>query len=228
MRILTYNIHGCVGLDFREDPKRILEIIRDANADIVGLQEVYHHDALDRSFLRALEELPYATVIYGKTMRKTSADYGNLLLLRDEPENIERIELPSNGGEPRGAIIADTHCDGKPLRIIVTHLSLGFSQRKRQTAALLKHLPPESPDTRCILMGDLNEWLPVLPYFRKFCSHFDIISSSRTFPVRPTLIALDRIALRGSFRDCRFRVGDSPAAKIASDHRPLIAEVALK
>ena len=80
MRILSYNIHGCVGRDGREDPDRVLEVIQRTDADIVGLQEV-HQD--DRDFLRKLEHLPYRSVLYGKTMRKPSANYGNVLLLRD-------------------------------------------------------------------------------------------------------------------------------------------------
>lgn len=118
MRILTYNVHGCIGRDGRDDPDRILDVIRQADADIVGLQEVHSDDALDRDFLRKLEHFPYHAVIYGKTMRKPNAEYGNVLLLREPPLKIERIELPSVKGEPRGAIIADTMQGEQQLRVI--------------------------------------------------------------------------------------------------------------
>jgi endonuclease/exonuclease/phosphatase family metal-dependent hydrolase len=225
VRILSYNIHGCIGRDRREDPDRILEVIRQADADVVGLQEVHSDDALDRDFLRKLETLPYASIIYGKTMRKASADYGNLLLLRETPEKLKRIELPNKGGEPRGAIIADTTWNGQKLRLILTHFDLGIRERNDQTAALLEHLPPRDSDMRCILMGDLNEWCPIRPYFRRFCTQFDAISKCRTFPVRPALFALDRIALRGRFREIDFQTIHSPVARIASDHRPLLCEL---
>lgn len=225
MRILSYNIHGCVGRDGREDPDRVLELIREADADIVGLQEVYHHDALDRSFLEALETLPYSSVIYGKTMRKPEADYGNLLLLRNTPHKIQRIELPHHQGEPRGLICADTHWHGQPLRVLVTHLDLGIAERKRQTDRILQQLPPRESKTACILMGDLNEWLPLRPYFRKFVAQFDHCSRARTFPIKPALFALDRIALRGHFNKVHFHTLDNSTAKIASDHRPLLCEL---
>lgn len=227
MRILSYNIHGCVGLDRREDPKRVIDVIREADADIVGLQEVHSDDALDRDFLHMLETLPYKSVLYGKTMRKPSADYGNLLLLRKPPENVERIELPNKRGEPRGAIIADTRHCGQALRVIVTHLDLGIAERNRQAAALLEHLPPPGGDTTCVLMGDLNEWLPFRRYFRHFRRQFDHISKRRTFPVRPALFALDRIALRGRLATVRFQTPNSAEARIASDHRPLLCELRL-
>ncbi len=225
MRILSYNIHGCVGLDRREDPDRVLEVIRQSDADIVGLQEVHSDDALDRDFLRKLETLPYQSIVYGKTLRKPTADYGNLLLLRNEPKHIKRIELPNVCGEPRGAILADTEHAGVPLRVIVTHFDLGIAERDRQAAALSQHLPAPDTDTRCILLGDLNEWLPIRPYFKRFKAQFDIISKLRTFPVRPALFALDRIALRGQFQDIHFWTDDSPVGKIASDHRPLLCEL---
>lgn len=225
MHILSYNIHGCIGRDGREDPDSILDVIRSADADIVGLQEVHHDDALDRDFLRKLEHLPYRAVIYGKTLRKTTADYGNLLLLREPPQQIQRIELPKQQGEARGAIIADMHHQGQALRIITTHLDIRSSERRRQMARLLQQLPALDAEQNCILLGDLNEWLPQRPYFRKFKAQFDTISGLKTFPVRPALFALDRIALKGKVRTYHFKTIDSETAKLASDHRPLLCEV---
>lgn len=225
MRILSYNIHGCVGRDGREDPDRVLEVIRRADADIVGLQEVHQDDALDRDFLRKLQHLPYRSVLYGKTMRKTSANYGNVLLLRDAPTEVQRVELPAGSGEPRGILIADTQIGDTPLRIAVTHLDIRSADRRKQADALLKTIIPAGGPPNLILLGDLNEWLPLRPYFRRFQAAFAAISNLRTFPVRPALFALDRIALRGALRDCQFRTDCETPADSASDHRPLICDV---
>ena len=40
LRLASYNIQKAVGLDFRRDPGRILEVINGLGADIVALQEV--------------------------------------------------------------------------------------------------------------------------------------------------------------------------------------------
>ncbi|MGB0743154.1 MAG: endonuclease/exonuclease/phosphatase family protein [Opitutales bacterium] len=225
MRILSYNIHGGIGRDGHENHGRILEVIQQTGADIVGLQEVHRDDARDRDFLRELETLPYRSVIYGKTMRKPTADYGNLLLLREPPLQFERVELPNEHGEPRGAIIADTTMDGQDFRIISTHLDLSVSERKKQMEALLQYLPSEEAQTNCILLGDLNEWLPLRRYFRTFRAQFKAFSSLKTFPARHPIFLLDRIAVSGQFRQCRFKTGDSRLAKIASDHRPLVCDL---
>ena len=39
-RVATYNIHKCKGLDQRVKPDRIVEVLREIDADIVALQEV--------------------------------------------------------------------------------------------------------------------------------------------------------------------------------------------
>jgi endonuclease/exonuclease/phosphatase family metal-dependent hydrolase len=40
VRVATYNIHRCRGLDGRTNPARIADVIRAIDADIVALQEV--------------------------------------------------------------------------------------------------------------------------------------------------------------------------------------------
>ncbi|WPJ97191.1 endonuclease/exonuclease/phosphatase family protein [Coraliomargarita algicola] len=224
MRILSYNIHGCIGRDGRESPDRILEVIRQADADIVGLQEVHSDDRLDRDFLRQLEHLPYRSVLYGKTMRKPSADYGNVLLLREPPEQIQRIELPSQTGEPRGAIIADIGPKGHDLRVITTHLDIRIKERRQQTRSLRPYIM-SAQYKNCVLLGDLNEWLPWRGHFRECMAMFKICSTFKTFPVKPALFALDRIAIRGEFSQYSFTTISSELATIASDHRPLLCEV---
>ena len=40
LRIATYNVHRCIGLDRRTDPMRIARVIEGMNADVIALQEV--------------------------------------------------------------------------------------------------------------------------------------------------------------------------------------------
>ena len=40
IRIATYNIHRCRGMDRRVEPARIIEVLRDIDADVIALQEV--------------------------------------------------------------------------------------------------------------------------------------------------------------------------------------------
>ena len=40
LRIATYNIHRCRGMDRRVVPARIVEVLREINADVIALPEV--------------------------------------------------------------------------------------------------------------------------------------------------------------------------------------------
>ena len=135
---------------------------------------------------------------------------------------MQRVELPAGGGEPRGILIADTQIENTPLRVAVTHLDTWSVNRRKQAAALLNHITDNLPNLA--LLGDINEWLPLRPYFRRFAAEFAAISSLRTFPFAP--LSLLWIALL-----CAAPYATADSRQIAkhqdtaSDHRPLICDV---
>mgnify|MGYP001139557414 CR=1 FL=1 len=48
VRIATYNIHKCVGMDRKYAPERIVDVLRETDADVVALQEVLCHTGLTK------------------------------------------------------------------------------------------------------------------------------------------------------------------------------------
>jgi endonuclease/exonuclease/phosphatase family metal-dependent hydrolase len=40
LRVVSYNIHRCIGLDGKHAPERIAAVLAEMQADIIGLQEV--------------------------------------------------------------------------------------------------------------------------------------------------------------------------------------------
>lgn len=40
LRIASYNVHRAIGTDRRFSPQRILDVLREIDADVVALQEV--------------------------------------------------------------------------------------------------------------------------------------------------------------------------------------------
>jgi len=224
-RLLTYNIHGCVGRLGRRDPHAVLEVIRSSGAEVVALQEVYD-DGSDASFLRGLGSLGFATVVHGRTMRKADGHYGNVLMSRVEPAEVERIDLDEGGIEPRGAIRFRLGLDDGPLDVCATHLGLSAAERLRQLRRLEALLDAEAgPPGRQVLMGDLNEWRPASRFMRSIRRGYPFVSRVPTFPARRPIVALDRIAVRGSTAPVRFRRLDAAPADRASDHRPLLVEI---
>lgn len=230
VRILSYNIHGCIGRGGREDAEAVLEVIRRADADIVALQEVQDNDDADRSFLNALDRLGYASVLHGPTMKKPSGHYGNVLMSRHPVISEERLDLSYPGREPRGAIRARLSVDGAGVEVLATHLGLGMRERRVQLQMLAEVLPDwetESADVVRIGMGDFNEWMPGARTRRLLRRLFGHSPRVATFPAVFPLIALDRIHVRprsalvliGAFRGA--------GANRASDHLPLLAELRL-
>lgn len=225
LRLLTYNIHGCVGRAGRKDPDAILEVIRASRADVVALQEVFD-DESPASFLRDLEALGFAEVVHGRTIHTSRGHYGNVLMSRTEPSEIQHIEL--GGVEPRAAIRFHLELEEGPLDVCATHLGLSAGERQRQVATLdevLADADDRHDDHLQVLMGDLNEWRPRTRLMRMVETRFPWVSGNSTFPARRPLIALDRIAVRGRPTAVRFLRLDQPPADRASDHRPLLAEI---
>ena len=70
VRVTTYNIHKCMGLDRRVRPKRIAEVLKEIDADVVALQEVAGMDeaAREHNHVHAIAEelgMDFASVKIG-------------------------------------------------------------------------------------------------------------------------------------------------------------------
>lgn len=228
IRVASYNVHKCVGLDRRFDPARIAGVIAELEADIVAVQEADRRfgrrtGLLDTAALRdcGLSLLPVSRLPDGHGW------HGNALLVRrGTPVRLQRLALP--GAEPRGAVIAELELAAGPLRVVAAHFGLLKRCRMRQAAAILESIGQgESMPT--VMMGDLNEWRPGRrSSLRPLESLFGSLGfGPASFPSRLPVFALDRILgwPRGVVRDVQ--VHDTPLARVASDHLPLKARLIL-
>jgi len=230
LKILSYNIHGCVGRGGKEDAEPILQVIRNAKADVVALQEVQDEDDVDRSFLNSLGGLGYASVLHGPTMRKAGGHYGNVLMTRHPVIEEEKIDLSYKQREPRGAIRARIEVGGMRVEILATHLGLGIRERRTQLEILAKVLPDwggEAEDVVRIGLGDFNEWIPGGRTLRLLHGLFGYSPKVATFPAGFPIIPLDRIFVRPRAALVEVRAYRDLPADRASDHLPLLAEVSL-
>src|SRR6185369_16867220 len=55
IRIATYNVHKCRGMDRRVDLERIARVIEDLDADVIAIQEILHGEG-NNSQARFLSE----------------------------------------------------------------------------------------------------------------------------------------------------------------------------
>ena len=232
LRVASYNIRKCIGLDRRRDPERTVAVLNEIDADIITLQEA------DRRVGARASAIPpdllhrdsrYRAVELGG--RSDSIGWhGNAILVRDTVDLVSCAQLTLPTVEPRGAVLADVTLAGKPYRIIGMHLDLSGLRRHSQVRAILhastmpntnaEHVPP------AIIMGDCNAWRRGAASMRAFSSQFNMVETGPSFHSRRPVAELDRIFHCPSLTAVRGGVHHSALSARASDHLPVWAEFA--
>jgi len=229
LRIGSYNIHGCHGVDRRYDTSRIAQVIEEMGCDTVGLQEVgVRAGVVDTA--PQLDSLRAATgmeVIPGFTVVRHGGDFGNALLTRRKVLAVRRYDLSYGRREPRGALEVELAIGGERVHVIVTHLGLRPAERRFQVKKMLRVLH-DIPKEQCVVvLGDINEWLPLGRPLRWLHGLLGRPPAERSFPVWLPVFALDRVWVRPHGALLTFGVHRSPTARVASDHYPVRALVAV-
>lgn len=227
LRIASYNIHGGIGTDRHFVPNRIVDVLREIDADIVALQEVESRTT-GFDMLKFLSERLGLQAIPGPTLVAENGDYGNGVLTRLPILSTHRIDLSMPGREARGAI--DIHLNAgfsaatNPLRVVATHLGLHPGERRVQVKQLLSLFETDR-NVPTVFMGDVNEWFLIGRPLRWLHRHFQRTPSPATFPAQFPLFALDRIWVHPVAALTGIYAHRSTLARRASDHLPVVANM---
>lgn len=234
IRVATYNIHKCRGLDRRVQPERIAEVLNEVNADIVALQEVAGLDsqASDRNQVRAIAESLSLVFCTGSNRRVHGAGYGNALLSRFPITEHRNHNLTWWRYEPRGCLEAEIEFgnkrSGQAVRIYNVHFGTGLFERPYQADSLMRYVDHGRPAPR-IIMGDFNEWsrgraTRLLSARFKTAEPRHAFGRMRTYPGVLPLVNLDHIYYDSAVELIEMKLHRSRLALIASDHLPLVAD----
>lgn len=237
VRVATYNIHKCVGLDRLTRPERVVEVLRQIDADIIGLQEVVSipGQKIEMDQARYIAEALGMEYRMGITRAIRSGVYGNVLLSRFPFLSDRTFDLSHPGREERGCLHADIALmKGRTLHIYNLHLGTAFVERRHQARNVMKELMSnlEYQKGARILLGDFNDWTRSLPT-RLFSAHFageDIrrkLQRKRTYPGILPFLHLDHIYYDSGLVLKNAKLYKSRKALIASDHLPLFADFRL-
>jgi endonuclease/exonuclease/phosphatase family metal-dependent hydrolase len=229
--LLTYNVHEAVGRDKHKNYFRIVEVIREINPDVITLQEVDsdsgepgENNADGASFMyETIEQSLAYHGVKGITMFRKRSAYGNAIFAAKRPENVLRHDISHKHREPRGVLECTIGIDGRPVRILNTHLGLSKKERHHQLNAVVQLLQQQDKNIPVVLAGDFNEWNPFARNLDRLKNTLHMVPLHRTFPSRLPIISLDRIFYCGGITLTGHHVQASRLGRTASDHRPLVA-----
>lgn len=233
VRLLTYNVHSCIGRDRRLDVARIAEVIASCNADIIALQE------LDVGRLRtglvdqaeAIASAVQMTSHFHPALHVEDEKYGDAILTALPSVTVRSQALPSIG-ETRGAIWVRVTVAGQELNVLNTHFGLRRRERLSQVEALLgpdwlDHEACKAAPT--IVAGDFNA-VPRSQAFRRLTTRLhtgDVRRMRATFPSGFPLLRLDHVFHTQGIKLLELAPVMTPLARMASDHLPLLAVLSL-
>jgi len=240
-RIVTYNVHRCVGNDRRLNVARIAEVLAKLRPDIVALQELDVGRARTGHVDQAHEiakRLDMACHFHA-ALTVEEERYGDAILTC-YPERLVQVgPLPGydriRALEPRGALWVEVEIDGKPVQVINTHLGLVPREQQIQAAwlagpAWLGHPLCTGPQ---ILLGDFNATGASLVYrtlTAKLAAARNLAkrrAPTSTFPSPLPVLRIDRLFVSPQVKVTDIFAPFDPLTRTASDHLPLVMDFEL-
>ncbi len=240
LRVMTYNVHSCIGTDRQLNHLRIAEVIALHDPDIVALQELdlarQRSGRLDQAALIAKHlKMQFH---FHPALRVKEEMYGDAILSKWPLQVRHAGELPTVNSrlafETRGALWVTATCGDQEVQIINTHLGLSARERVAQMNALLGtdwlgHPACQQPVIFC---GDLNT-VSLSAVHRKFSkvlqdAALHVKAPRRaTFPSRFPFLRLDYLFVSADIHVLGVHVPRMPLTRLASDHLPVIADLQL-
>ncbi len=225
VRVLTYNVHKCRGLDGRTSVARIAEVLQEAGADVMALQEVMDHQAA-----RLSADLGYPYCI-GENRKFRGYGYGNVVLSRFPIVAMRNYDLSVRGREERGCLRVDLDVDSRVLHVFNVHLGTALIERRHQGRKLIapELLSDSAIEWPRIVLGDFNEWTTGLAtrLLRSHMQSADVrahLSRAKTYPGVLPFLHLDHIYYDPALRLEKLTLCRTRKALVASDHLPLMGE----
>lgn len=231
LRVVTWNVHRCRGLDGRVRPERIARVLRRLQPDVVAMQEVLsrcdrnHHDDQASFVAHALG----VEARCGVNLSRGPWHYGNVVLTRLPAGEGRNYDMSVNGYERRGCLRVDVSVAGHRVHVFNAHLGTSFAERHAQSRLLQQAgilAQGALPGSR-LLVGDFNEWaagsLSRLLHSRLRRARLRGLWQW-TYPGLLPLVSIDHVWYDGRLRLLSLRAVRTPLALLASDHVPIVAD----
>ena len=239
VRILTYNVHRCVGADRRLDVARVAEVIAAQAPDIVALQELdvgrARTGGVDQAH-RLAQRLGMA-FHFNAAFQVEEERYGDAILTTLPERLVKSGPIPTHPRfsrlEPRGALWVAVRIGSAELNVINTHLGLVPREQRGQATALAGDDWLGAAKGPLVLVGDLNA-TPRAGAYRTLAARLTesrkaarLAHRAATFPSTFPVLAIDHVFVSEHVVVERVRAPLDSLTRLASDHLPLVVDISL-
>jgi endonuclease/exonuclease/phosphatase family metal-dependent hydrolase len=221
LRILTYNVRNCKGMDERTDYDRVAAVINVINPEVAALQELDSVTSRSNGIdaLKTIAEKCGMQYVYGASIPYRGGKYGIGILSNETPLQSSFVSLPGTE-EKRGLLMVEF----EDYIFFCTHFSL--TEDDRVASVQLINQKAKKLHKRVILAGDLNA-SPESEAIKMLSENWINLSGKRTtFPAPSPNECIDYI---WGIDCCNFTFNiikqEVVPDKLASDHRPVFIDI---
>jgi endonuclease/exonuclease/phosphatase family metal-dependent hydrolase len=230
LRVVTYNIHRCRGLDGRTLPHRAIEVLRSLHADVIALQEVIGAGPNGASQAEEIGAGLGMGWVMASVRHLRGHQFGNVVLSRFPIAQHYQYDLSWKTCEPRCCQRVDLAVDDGTLHLFNVHLGTAFRERRDQAERLATIVGDRRIQAPKIILGDFNEWsrgiaTAALSAKLEAIDLSVYLKRKRTYPGILPFLHLDHIYYEGHVDIAGVDVPRTRKSLIASDHLPFLAEL---
>ena len=230
LRVATYNIHRCRGLDGRTRPQRIAAVLRTIDADVVALQEVVGAGPRGGGHAEELGAMLGMGWVMAPARELRGHQFGNAVLSRFPIMHHSEHDLSWKTCEPRRMQRVDVVVDGCTLHLYNVHLGTAIFERRHQALRLASMVSDRHIAGPKLVLGDFNEWMRGLAtkMLSERLNSVDLrnhLRRRRTYPGLFPILHLDHIYYAGRVEIVGIELPRTRLSLVASDHLPLVADV---
>jgi endonuclease/exonuclease/phosphatase family metal-dependent hydrolase len=216
-------------MDRRTRPERVVEVLREVDADVVALQEVIGPGPHGSH----IEEIGAALGmgwVMASARHLRGHQFGNVVLSRFPIRFHTQHDLSWKACEERCMQRVDVDVNGRILHVYNVHLGTALLERRHQARRLATIVSDRHVSGPKIVLGDFNEWMrglttTLLSEKLKSVDLRQYMRRRRTYPGLFPILHLDHIYYDGPLEIVHIQVLRTRLSLVASDHLPLIADV---
>ena len=233
LRIATYNVHRCRGIDGRTRPERIAAVLRAIGADVVALQEVVGAGLHGGGHAEELGAALGMGWVMAPARQFRGHQFGNAVLSRLPITHHVEHDLSWKTCEARRMQRVDIAAHGGTLHLYNVHLGTAILERRHQAKRLADIVCDRRVAGPKLVLGDFNEWMRGLAtaLLNETLNSVDLRDylprkrTQRTYPGLFPVLHLDHIYYAGKVEVVGVELPRTRLSLVASDHLPLVADI---